>query len=93
MTLHATYLAGMGPLFKAKLAVDRLKAHLAYALGDDDEIEGVVSWKRVEKTTPESMDLDKTSFAKAHPDLVAAFTGPETQSTAFKMSECRPYPI
>jgi hypothetical protein len=93
LALHATYVAGAGPLFKANLTVDRLKAHLAHALGDDDEIEGVISWKRVEKTTPETVDLDKASFAKAHPDLVAAFTGPETQSTAFKMSECRPYPI
>ena len=93
VALHAEYVAGLGPLFTAKLTAERLKAELAGALGEDDGITGLVSWIRRTKTTPETTGFDKAAFKKAHPELLQSYTGPATYSTVFKMSECRPYPL
>ena len=93
VSLHGEYVAGLGPLFTAKLTVERLKAELACALGEDDGITGLVSWARKTRATPETTVFDKTAFKKVHPELLQAYTGPATYSTAFNMSECRPYPL
>ena len=86
VSLHGEYVAGLGPLFTAKLTVERLKAELACALGEDDGITGLVSWARKTRATPETTVFDKTAFKKVHPELLQAYTGPATYSTAFNMS-------
>ena len=86
--LHQAYLENLKAIASADWLYESLKARLASMLHNDDDIEGVVSWKRLAK---EESKFDIDSFAKDHPDIYAEYLSPEKVTIASIINPSRPY--
>jgi hypothetical protein len=86
--LHQAYLESLKAIASADWLYESLKASLASILHNDDEIKGVVSWKRL---TKEESKFDTDSFAKDHPDRYAEYLSPEKVTIASIINPSRPY--
>ena len=86
--LHLAYLENLKAIASADWLYESLKARLASILHNDDEIAGVVSWKRLAK---EESKFDTDSFAKDHPDMYAKYLSSEKVSIASIVYPSRPY--
>ena len=86
--LHQAYLENLKAIACADWLYESLKAGLASILHNDDEIKGVVSWKRLAKEEPK---FDADSFAKDHPDIYAKYLSSEKVTIASIVNPSRPY--
>jgi len=86
--LHLAYLESLKAIASADWLYESLKAGLASILHNDDEIKGVVSWKRVAKEEPK---FDADSFEKDHPDIYAKYLSSEKVTIASIVNPSRPY--
>ena len=86
--LHDAYLKNLKEIASADWLYESLKAGLASNLHIDDEIKGVVSWKRLPK---EEAKFDTDSFSKDHPDIYARYLSSEKVTIASIVSAARPY--
>ena len=86
--LHQAYLENLKAIASADWLYESLKASLASILHNDDEIKGVVSWKRL---TKEESKFDTDSFAKDHPDICAKFLSSKKITIASIINPSRPY--
>ena len=86
--LHQAYLENLKAIASADWLYESLKAGLASILHNDDEIKGVVSWKRFAKKEPK---FDADSFAKDYPDIYAKYLSPERAIIASIINPSRPY--
>ena len=86
--LHQAYLENLKAIASADWLYESLKAGLASILHNDDEIKGVVSWKRLAKEEPK---FDADSFAKDHPDIYAKYLSSEKVTIASIVNPSRPY--
>ena len=86
--LHQAYLESLKAIASADWLYESLKADLASILHNDDEIAGVVSWKRLAK---EESKFDTDSFAKDHPDMYAKYLSSEKVTIASIVNPSRPY--
>ena len=77
--LHHAYLENLKAIAPADWLYESLKAHLASILGNDDEIKGVVSWKRLAK---EESKFDTDSFKKDHPEMYKKYLSSEKVTIA-----------
>jgi hypothetical protein len=86
--LHLAYLENLKAIASADWLYESLKAGLASILHNDDEIKGVVSWKRLAK---EESKFDTDSFEKDHPDIYAKYPSSEKVTVASIINPSRPY--
>ena len=86
--LHQAYLENLKAIASADWLYESLKAGLALILQNDDEIKGVVSWKRLAK---QESKFDTDSFAKDHPDIYAKYLSSEKVTIAAIVNPSRPY--
>ena len=86
--LHQAYLENLKAITSADWLYESLKAGLALILQNDDEIKGVVSWKRLAK---QESKFDTDSFAKDHPDIYAKYLSSEKITIASIINSLRPY--
>ena len=86
--LHQAYLENLKAIASADWLYESLKVGLASNLHNDDEIKGVVSWKRFAKKEPK---FDADSFAKDYPDMYAKYLSPEKAIIASIINPSRPY--
>ena len=86
--LHQAYLDNLKAIASADWLYESLKAGLASILHNDDEIKGVVSWKRLAKEEPK---FDADSFAKDHSDIYAKYLSSEKVTIASIVNPSRPY--
>ena len=86
--LHLAYLENLKAIASADWLYESLKAGLASILHNDDEIKGVVSWKRLAKEEPK---FDADSFAKDHSDIYAKYLSSEKVTIASIVNPSRPY--
>ena len=87
---HQAYLNSKNELKEAEWALEKTTAKLVNELNDHDEIEGVIAWKREEKT---SKSFDKGSAAKLFPAQFAAHQGAEkTVIRRVQIDDGRKYP-
>ena len=86
--LHLAYLENLKAIASADWLYESLKAGLASILHNDDEIKGVVSWKRLAKEEPK---FDADSFEKDHPDIYAKYLSSEKVTIASIVNPSRPY--
>ena len=81
--LHLAYLENLKAIASADWLYESLKAGLASILHNDDEIKGVVSWKRLAK--------EESKFEKDHPDIYAKYPSSEKVTVASIINPSRPY--
>lgn len=86
--LHDAYLESLKGIASADWLYESLKAGLASILHNDDEIKGVVSWKRLAK---EESKFDADLFVKDHPDIYAKYLSAEKVTIASIINPSRPY--
>jgi hypothetical protein len=86
--LHQAYLENLKAIASADWLYESLKAGLASLLHNDDELKGVVSWKRLAK---EESKFETDSFAKDHPDMYAKYLSSEKVTIASIINPSRPY--
>ncbi|MDA9345899.1 GIY-YIG nuclease family protein [Porticoccaceae bacterium] len=86
--LHQAYLENLKAIASADWLFESFKAGIALILRNDDEIKGVVSWKRLAK---EESKFDTDAFAKDHPDMYAKYLSSEKVSIASIVYPSRPY--
>lgn len=85
---HRAYLEGLGYIASADWLYESLKTELAMSLGDDDEIKGLIAWKRAPK---EETKFDSNAFAKDHPTIYHEYLSAEKTIVASVISPTRPY--
>ena len=59
-------------------------------LGNDDAIEGMISWKRV---ASQSMEFDTRRFEREHPELFHQFKKPGREVVSVTVHSHRAYPL
>lgn len=90
ISAHQTYLNSKNELKEAEWALEKATARLVNELNDNEEIEGVIAWKREKKT---SKSFDKASAAKLFPAQFAAHQGSEkTVIRRVQIDDGRKYP-
>jgi len=86
--LHQAYLKNLKEIASADWLYESLKANLASKLHNDDEIKGIVTWKRFAQK--KSM-FDDNSFSKDYPDIYAKYLSSEKVTIASIVGPSRPY--
>ena len=87
-TLHHSYLKNLKEIASADWLYESIKADLAAALDNDDEIKGVISWKRLAK---EESKFDADSFLRDHPQTYQKYLSSEKVTIATIIFPSRPY--
>lgn len=74
--LHQSYLIKRGEIARTEWLYKSLLAKLAEFVGEDDGIQGLISWKRKKKT---KLVFDEQRFKTDHPELYEAYLVPEVK--------------
>jgi len=90
---HVEYLSLIGEEFESEVEMLCIKSKLACALGEDEEINGVISWKRTRTVNPEKPFFDKKGFGARYPEIVKKYSSekPESKRVDVKMQRQRKY--
>lgn len=90
IAVHAQYVASLAAVAEAEWRLACFKARLARMLGNDDAIEGMISWKRV---ASQSMEFDTRRFEREHPELFHQFKKPGREVVSVTVHSHRAYPL
>ena len=85
---HNNYLIRLGDIAKAEWLHESLRTKLLVQLGQDEGIEGLISWKRLRK---EEWKFDAVKFATHHPKLYETYLEQDKAVIATLISLGRPY--
>ena len=90
---HVEYLSLIGDEFESEVEMLCIKSKLACALGENEEINGIISWKRARKINPEKEDFDKKGFEERYPEIVKKYSSekPESKTASVEMERQRKY--
>jgi hypothetical protein len=88
---HAAFVSTLAAVARAQWDVARWTARLARLCGTDDEVQGLLTWKRSQK--PATPAFDAKRFKTEHPDLHASFTRDRAPSVSVDVHFFRAYPI
>lgn len=80
---HGQYLKKMNEVTKAKWLYESLMDKLVVAVGDDDEIDGLVSWKRKKSTR---LIFNEANFAQDYPEIYSEYLNPEKVTINYRVS-------
>ena len=80
---HGQYLKKMNEVTKAKWLFELLMDKLVVSVGGDDEIDGLVSWRRVKRAR---LIFDEVGFAQDYPKIYSEYLNPEKVAINYRVS-------
>lgn len=82
--MHVQYLKKMNEVTKAKWLFELLMDKLVVSVGGDDEIDGLVSWRRVKRAR---LIFDEVGFAQDYPRIYSEYLNPEKVTINYRVSK------
>lgn len=82
--MHVQYLIKMNEVTKAKWLFELLMDKLVVSVGGDDEIDGLVSWRRVKRAR---LIFDEVGFAQDYPRIYSEYLNPEKVTINYRVSK------